>query len=133
MDDISFGKKLREIRVDSGKTVPEISNHLTSLGFKAAIQTIYGWERGHSQPTADTVMAMCEFYGVQDVLAAFGYKNGPSADESTLGEEPISLEESNQLLVALGFIKEGQQLSDDDLAFLRNILGLLDTWFSKRP
>lgn len=47
-------------------------------------------------------------------------------------KERISLEESNHLLVALGFIEEGQDLSDDDLAFLANITQQLDLWFSNR-
>lgn len=44
----------------------------------------------------------------------------------------ISMEESNRLLVALGFINEGEQLTDEDLAFMTNILGLLDCWFSSK-
>lgn len=131
MDDAVFGQNLRKIRLDANKTVSEVSEYLTSIGCKAATQTIYGWERGHSQPTADTIMAMCDFYGVKDILGAFGYKKSPSADESAPGDEPVSLEEATQLLIALGFINEGQQLSDDDLAFLTNIVGLLDAWFSK--
>lgn len=44
----------------------------------------------------------------------------------------LTLEESNRLLVAMGFIEEGQDLSDDDLAFLTHIIGLLGNRFSKR-
>lgn len=43
----------------------------------------------------------------------------------------FSLEASNRLLVAMGFIEEGQDLSDDDLAFLTHIIGLLNSHFSK--
>ena len=46
--------------------------------------------------------------------------------------EEVSLEETDRLLVALGLIKEGEQLSDDDLAFVGHIVGLLDAWFRKR-
>lgn len=58
-------------------------------------------------------------------------KTSPSTEESEPGEGNISMEESNRLLVALGLIHEGEQLSNDDLAFLEHIVGLLDTWFSK--
>ena len=58
-------------------------------------------------------------------------KSSPSTAEAAPGDEYISLEESNRLLVALGLIKEGQDLSDDDLAFLEHIIGLLEAWFSK--
>lgn len=59
-------------------------------------------------------------------------KKPPSTAEAAPGEDRISMEESNRLLVALGLIKEGQDLSDDDLAFLEHIVGLLDAWFDKR-
>lgn len=55
----------------------------------------------------------------------------PSADESAPGDEVISIEESNHLLEALGLIQKGQELSDDDLAFLTHVIGLLDAWFRK--
>ena len=49
MDDVISGKKLREMRINAGKTVQDVSEYLKSIGHKAATQTIYGWERGHSQ------------------------------------------------------------------------------------
>lgn len=57
-------------------------------------------------------------------------KKSPASVKADTGE--ISLDESNALLVALGYIKPGEQLSNEDLAFLSHIMGLLDTWFSKR-
>ena len=48
-------------------------------------------------------------------------------------QEPgvISMEESNRLLAALGLVEDGYELSDDDLAFLTNVLGLLNNWFRR--
>lgn len=48
-------------------------------------------------------------------------------------QEPgsISLEGSNSLLAALGLVEDGYELSDDDLAFLTNVLGLLNSWFKR--
>ena len=57
-------------------------------------------------------------------------KKSPAPAEAET--EEVSLEETDRLLVALGLIKEGEQLSDDDLAFVGHIVGLLDTWFRKR-
>lgn len=71
MDNADFGKVLRKIREDSGKTVQEVSEYLTSLGYKAKNVTIYGWERGVSQPSPDPFLAMCRFYGVRDVISRF--------------------------------------------------------------
>ena len=56
-------------------------------------------------------------------------KKSPAPAEAET--EEVSLEETDRLLVALGLTKEGEQLSDDDLAFVGHIVGLLDTWFRK--
>lgn len=98
MDDAIFGKKLRELRIQAGKTVPEVSEYLKSVGCKAATQTIYGWERGHSQPTIDTFMEMCIFYGVTDIFSHFGEtpietKNSPSTAEAAPGEALHSVDD----------------------------------------
>lgn len=64
-----------------------------------------------------------------------GQKEKPtpvSEDGLRTERKQLSLEESNRLLVAMGFIEEGQDLSDDDLAFLTHIIGLLNNRFSKR-
>lgn len=57
-------------------------------------------------------------------------KKSPAPAEAET--EEVSLEETDRLLVALGLTKEGEQLSDDDLAFVGHIVGLLDAWFRKR-
>lgn len=74
MSEIEFCEMLKKVRKKSKKTVQETSNYLKSLGYKAEKQTIYGWERGVSQPNPDVFLEMCVFYDVEDVLAAFGYK-----------------------------------------------------------
>ena len=58
-------------------------------------------------------------------------EKSPSAEESAPGDQ-VTLEESNRLLIALGYIQEGDDLSDEDLAFLSHIVGLLDAWFRSK-
>lgn len=58
-------------------------------------------------------------------------KKFPSAAEAVPGENRVSVDESNRLLIALGLIEDGQHLSDEDLAFLRNVIVLLNAWFRK--
>lgn len=123
--------RLIAIKKESGKTLKQISSEsgipIGTLNKLFAGQT--------KDPKLDTV---------RSVVHALGYtlddltdesppksKKSPGTDEATPGNEHISLEDSDRLLVALGLIKEGQQLSDDDLAFLTHIVGLLETWFSK--
>lgn len=60
-------------------------------------------------------------------------KPTPVAEDGLNAErKQFTIEESNRLLVAMGFIEERQDLSDDDLAFLTHIIGLLNNRFSKR-
>ena len=40
---------------------------------KAAPKTIYGWESGQSQPSADTLLTLCEIYNIENILSVFGY------------------------------------------------------------
>ena len=69
----TVGETLRKCRVASGKSVREMSELLTSNGFKASEKTIYSWENGNSQPNPDALLVMCQAYGVKDVLGTFGY------------------------------------------------------------
>lgn len=88
----------------------------------------------NTNPKLDTLQAICSVLGctLNDFVdTPVTKKETPSTAEAAPGEDHISLEESNRLLVALGFIEEGQNLSDDDLAFLEHIIGLLDAWFGK--
>jgi len=82
MESKEFSSRLKAIRAFSGRSVPEISSHLISLGYKASEKTIYSWEAGRSQPTPDAFLDFCRYCGVVDVMTAFGYKKSPGTDES---------------------------------------------------
>ena len=76
-----IGKTLKECRIASKMSVKEISDLLTSKGFKASESTIYSWENGNSQPTPGALLTMCTAYGIDNVLETFGY-NGYNEDGS---------------------------------------------------
>lgn len=101
--------------------------------------TVNNWTRGNNSPDVDMVPRICDVLGIS-VLSLYSptelespetpiTKKSPAPAEASTGE--ISLEESNNLLIALGYIKPGEQISDDDLAFLEHVIGLLDAWFDK--
>lgn len=77
----SIGETLKKYRLSSGISVKEISDLLISKGFKASEKTIYSWESGNSQPSPDALLIMCKAYDIEDVLAAFGYKDFNEYDE----------------------------------------------------
>ena len=93
MDDKNLGNKLKEARIAAGKSVTEISAHLTSLGHKASEKTIYSWESGRSQPTPSALLDTCKFYGITDILTALGYKKPSSlvCREVPLSDEEIQI------------------------------------------
>lgn len=84
-----------------------------------------------TNPTLDTMQAIARALGcrLDDFDDAPPIEISPALAEASTGD--ISLKESTNLLIALGYIKPGEQISDDDLAFLEHIIGLLDAWFSK--
>lgn len=64
---------LKEYRKRNHYTVKDVSLLLSERGIQAAPKTIYGWESGQSQPSADTLLTLCELYDIDNILAAFGY------------------------------------------------------------
>lgn len=91
MDRKEFGAVLREMRTDAGFKIKEVSAILKSKSetIKATDKTIYSWETGKSLPNPDTLLMLCELYGVEDVLQAFGYKQTrPPEDSAQAPEAP---------------------------------------------
>ena len=89
MENKDFGMRLRAIRLAAGKSVQDISAHLSEMGFKAKVPTVYSWEGGNSQPTPDIFLEICNYCGVDDILAVFSdnAKKSPSTDESAPGDD----------------------------------------------
>lgn len=120
---------LVELKKKSGKTLKQISEES-----KVPLGTLNKLFSGQTKdPKLETVQAVVHALGytLDDLDDGQSAKKSPSTDEAAPGEGRISMEESNRLLDALGLVEEGQDLSDDDLAFLEHIIGLLDAWFRK--
>lgn len=126
----TMGERIKASREVKGLLQSQLAN---LIGVKSA-NVISNWEQNVSRPDANKMVKLCEVLDISlsYLLDYYGPEKAPSTTEAALGEKTISLEESNKLLVALGYIKEGEQLSDADLDFLSNIIGLLDAWFSER-
>ena len=91
----------------------------------------------NTNPKLDTLLSICKVLGcsLNDFVDNSGQnEKTPNMTIAMLGESNnyVSIEESTRLLVALGLIDKGQQLTDDDLAFMGHVLGMLDTWFSSK-
>lgn len=125
-------ERLVEVRERNGYTRKRLAEELGK-----PYATITKYENGEREAGSGYLISIAEKFnvttdyllGIEDDQSAETKKSPATAEAET---EEVSLEETDRLLVALGLIKEGEQLSDDDLAFVGHIVGLLDTWFRKR-
>ncbi len=78
MKNPNFSRVLKYYRKLNNLTVPEVSNLFRERGSEIATKTIYGWESGQSQPSADCLMFLCELYHIENILETFGYQNTES-------------------------------------------------------
>lgn len=126
----TLGERIKKTREAKGLLQSELAN---LVGVKSG-GVISNWETDQNKPDADKLVKLCEVLDVSlsYLLNYYGNKKAPAEQQEQLGGGNISLEASNRLLMALGFIQEGEDLSDNDLAFLTNIIGLLDNWFSSK-
>lgn len=118
--------RIKEARKRAGLT-QEQAAHCIGV----AKSTWAGYEIGNSQPDIAKLVKIMEALNVdanylwQDYITQ---KNSPAPEGA---EEQISMEESNRLfdaLVQAGLISDSIEFSDDDRAFLRHVIGLLDVW-----
>lgn len=68
-------KVLKEYRKKNKYSVNDVALLLKERSINVATKTIYGWESGQSQPSADTLLTLCELYNVKNILNAFGYNS----------------------------------------------------------
>lgn len=66
-------KVLKEYRKRNQYTVNDVAVLLNERSINVAPKTIYGWESGQSQPSADVLLTLCEIYNVKNILNTFGY------------------------------------------------------------
>ena len=125
-------ERLVEVRERNGYTRKRLAEELGK-----PYATITKYENGEREAGSGYLISIAEKFnvttdyllGIEDDQSAETKKSPAPAEAET---EEVSLEETDRLLVALGLTKEGEQLSDDDLAFVGHIVGLLDAWFRKR-
>lgn len=66
-------KILKEYRKKNHFTVKDVSLMLHEHSIDVAPKTIYGWENGESNPSADILLTLCVIYNITDVLTTFKY------------------------------------------------------------
>lgn len=121
--------RLKEARQKAGMTQKQVAE---KVGI--ATTTLSGYERGASDPDVGTLCKLMDALGTDANFLYQDYnqeetKTSPAPEGTRDGA--ILLDRATAALVAMGYIREGEQLSDDDLAFLTHVMGLLDAWFRR--
>ena len=86
-----IAKVLKEYRQKTGLSAKEVIEKLSLHDIKVSPKTLYGWESGHSQPGADTLLLLCDIYGVDDIMRAFGYSRTERQPFDTKNPEKAKL------------------------------------------
>ena len=68
-------KVLKEYRKKNNYSVNDVALLLNERAIHVAPKTIYGWESGQAQPSAATLLTLCELYNVKNILNVFGYNS----------------------------------------------------------
>lgn len=82
---------LRYYRKLRNYSIKDVSEILKKHNVKAATKTIYSWENATTQPSADTLMLLCEIYDIPNILEAFGYSKPDEGMSYTLSLEEIKM------------------------------------------
>lgn len=66
---------LRQKREQLGLSIEEVVQKLDERQIKISSKTLYGYENGVGTPKVNTFIALCDIYGIDDILGAFGARS----------------------------------------------------------
>lgn len=125
---MEFYEELKAARIKAGLTQQQIADE---IGITKS--TYCGYETAKRNPDPQRIKQLAKVLHISaDTLLDTGIEKEKAPASAEAETRELSLEETDKLLVALGLIKEGEQLSDDDLAFLEGIITLLNAWFKRK-
>lgn len=129
---MNISKNIKAIREHAGLSQSEFANMLD-----VSDKAVSTWENGRREPRMGVIQKIAGAFDLQisDILDSdlgdyYKTKNSPAPAPAETGE--ITREMSIELLKALGLLDQSGNLSDDDLAFLAHIIGLLEWRFGNR-
>lgn len=85
----NIARALKYYRNLNQRSIKDIMSFLGKYNYDVSEKTVYAWENGSNQPRADILMLLCEYYKIDDVLTAFGYRE----PGETFIEKPLSVSE----------------------------------------
>lgn len=88
MKHLNLGQSLREYRKANHYTVQQIVDIMHSeYGIEISPKTLYGWENGQNQPSADNLLILCKIYRITNILEALGYEGSIEQSPLILSDE----------------------------------------------
>lgn len=124
-----FGARLMELRKNRGITREDLANI-----FKMSVNTLRNYENGSREPGHQFIIRVAKYFDVTtDYLLGVddGQEKSPISDSTEIGDE----EEFNlfaRSLVSLGYVREGEDFTEQQLAIILAIIQLLDAAFPNR-
>ena len=92
---------LKTKRKEANLSVKAVLDQLRGFGVDISDKTLYGWERGHRQPDADTFLVLCRIYGIETLTGI--QKTTPiSKKASSFSDEAIEIASNYDALDSWG-------------------------------
>ena len=111
----NFGDNLRRIREEKG-----VSMKKAAADMGIPYTTYLSYEYGRREPSIEMLLKLSDYFQVStDELLGIN-KETP---------EDVPLENVYSFLIESGFVKDGEDLSEEDLSFLTSIIAALRDWF----
>ena len=93
----NIASTLKKLRNQQNIQIDEVIEKLKEYGIYISVKTLYGYENDVSKAPANTVMALSQIYGVDDVLQTFGYKSDKQNDKPKYTTESLEIAERYDL------------------------------------
>ena len=84
----NLGRMLRYYRKANKYSVQQVVDKLKKdYNISISPKTVYGWENGQNQPSADLLLMLCKIYKINNILETLGYEGPPEQAPLILSEE----------------------------------------------
>ena len=93
------------------------------------------WEKDKREPDVKMLNLLCRTLddNPKVLLSDEEIEKAPAPSEDSAGENgKLGRDDVVKVLMSLGFIYEGEDLSDSDLLFLEGVVNILEAWFEQR-
>ena len=112
---------LKEYRKRNHYSVNDVSLMLRERSIHVAPKTIYGWESGQANPSADILLVLCELYNISNILSVFGYREESSTFSISFSDRDLiesyrkhpELQKAVNKLLDLNVIRKPSDLKEE--------------------